>query len=96
MPSPDAGGQAWNYFVPIIKLADSSIDFYQVQAYNNWYDGLVGGSLDYLKDIYLNWRNLQGISPWAKPIPDFNGVRGEKLLIGLLASSQAGQPAYFA
>ncbi len=52
VPSPDAGGNAFNYFVPIINIADSSIDYYQPQAYNNWYDGEVGGSLLYLKDVY--------------------------------------------
>lgn len=95
VPSPDAGGQPFNYFVPIIELADSSIDFYQVQAYNNWYDGLSGGSLDYFKDVYLNWRNLQGLSPWAKPLPNFNGVSPSKLRLGLLASRQAGMSAYY-
>lgn len=47
IPDPDRGGQAFNYFVPIINLADSSIDYYQPQAYNNWYDGFPGGSLKY-------------------------------------------------
>lgn len=95
-PSPDQPGQPFNYFVPIIQLADNYIDFYQPQAYNNWYDGLPGGSLDYLKDVYLNWRNFQGLSPWAGPLPNFNGVSGNKLLIGLLASSSAGGAAYYA
>jgi hypothetical protein len=49
VPSADTGGQAFNYFVPIIQLADSSIDFYQVQAYNNWYGVHAGGSLGYLQ-----------------------------------------------
>lgn len=49
VPSADIGGQAWNYFVAIIKAADSSIDYYQVQAYNNWYGGLQGGSFNYIK-----------------------------------------------
>ena len=44
VPSPDAGGTPWNYFVPIINLADSAIDYYQVQAYNNWY-AFPGGSI---------------------------------------------------
>ena len=74
VPSPDAGGQPFNYFVPIIQLADSSIDIYQPQAYNNWYDGLPGGSRDYFYDVYLNWRNLQGLSPWGKPLENFQGV----------------------
>ena len=90
MPSADVGGQAWNYFVPIIRLADSSIDFYQVQAYNNWYGGLPGGSVAYLKEVYLNWRNLQSAIPWTNPIANFSGVAGNKLLLGILASSSAG------
>lgn len=68
VPSPDSGGQPFNYFVPIVQLADQYIDIYQPQAYNNWYDGLPGGSFDYFRDVYLNWRNLQGLSPWGKPI----------------------------
>lgn len=35
--SPDSVNIYWNYFVPIINLADPYIDFYQVQAYNDWY-----------------------------------------------------------
>lgn len=96
VPDPSHGGQPFNYFVPIIQKAGNSIDYYQPQAYNNWYDGLPGGSLDYLKDVYLNWRNLQGLSPWAGPIKDFAGVPGNKLLMGILASSQAGGAAYYA
>jgi hypothetical protein len=36
------------------------------------------------------------MSPWAGPIPNFSGVSGKKLLIGLLASTQAGGAAYYA
>ena len=96
VPNPDDGGQAFNYFVPIIRLADQYIDYYQPQAYNNWYDGFPGGSLKYLQDVYLNWRNLQGIGQWTSPIPNFTGVQGNKLLLGLLASSSAGGAAYYA
>ena len=95
VPSPDTPGQPFNYFVPIINLADSSIDYYQPQAYNNWYDGFPGGSLEYYEDVYLNWRNLQGLSKWTKPLPNFAGVEGKKLLIGLLASTSAGGAAYY-
>ena len=95
VPSPDSGGQPFNYFVPIVQLADEYIDIYQPQAYNNWYDGLPGGSFDYLKDVYLNWRNLQGLSPWAKPIAGFAGISGKKLRLGLLASTSAGQGSYY-
>ena len=96
VPDPSKGGNPFNYFVPIIKAAGNSIDYYQPQAYNNWYDGYQGGSLDYLKDVYLNWRNLQGLNPSHTPIPNFSGVPGNKLLMGVLASSKAGGSAYYA
>lgn len=50
----------------------------------------------YLKDVYENWRNLQGEGQWDTPLPNFNGVNGNKLLIGVLASSSAGGAAYYA
>ena len=91
---PDTAGQAYNYFVNIIRLADQAIDLYQPQAYNNWYD-VSGGSLNYLKDVYLNWRNYKGIMDWMKPIPNFSGVAGDKLLMGVLASTRAGGAGYY-
>jgi hypothetical protein len=96
VPSADVAGQAFNYFVPIINLADAYIDFYQPQAYNNWYGGLAGGSTAYLKEVYLHWRNLQGTLAWSGPITGFNGVSGDKLLMGLLASTNAGGSQYYA
>ena len=88
--------EAWNYFVPIIRAADSSIDFYQVQAYNNWYGGLPPGSFNYIKEVYLHWRNLPGTIPWSSVIPDFSGVNPNKLLMGVLASTSAGVSSYYA
>lgn len=88
-------GNYWNYFVPIINLADSSIDYYQIQAYNNWYDGLQGGSSDYLKDVYLNWRNFKGLNPNYGPIANFKGVAGNKILMGLIASTSAGGSGFY-
>jgi chitinase len=49
VPSADTPGQPFNYFVPIINLADSSIDYYQPQVYNNWYGGIAGGTSAYMK-----------------------------------------------
>jgi chitinase len=94
VPNPDAQTGYYNYFVPIIQLADSAIDYYQPQAYNNWYE-VTAGSVDYLKNVYLNWRNLQGLMTWAKPIPNFSGVAGEKLLMGVEASTTAGGSNYY-
>ncbi len=37
VPNVDTGGNYYNYFVPIIRLADAYIDYYQPQAYNDWY-----------------------------------------------------------
>ena len=92
---PSGGGLYWNYWVPIFNLALSSIDLVMVQAYNNWYDSLSPGSLDYLKDVYLNWRNIQ--SPYCTgctPIANFTGVPASKLSIGVPASSSAAGPNF--
>lgn len=94
VPDADTAGIYWNYFVPIINLADSSIDFYQPQAYNNWYDSLSAGSIAYLKDVYENWRNLPD-EAGGSPLPNFSGVSGDKLLIGVMASPNAGNSAYY-
>jgi chitinase len=75
VPTPDTPGQPWNYFVPIVNLADASIDFYQPQAYNNGYDSYAGGSADYLKDVYTNWRNLPSLATGAT-ISGYNGIAG--------------------
>ena len=56
---------------------------------------MTAGTLDYLKNVYLNWRNLQGMMTWAQPIPNFSGVDGNKLLIGLEASTTAGGSNYY-
>lgn len=93
VPTPDTPGQPWNYFVPIVNLADQYIDFYQPQAYNNGYDSFAGGSVGYLQDVYLNWRNL---AAQGTPIAGYNGIAGKKLLIGLEASTSAGGSSFYA
>ena len=77
-------------------MADDYIDLYQPQVYNNWYGGLPGGSLAYMQETYLHWRNLQGTMAWSGPIAEFKGVSGEKLLMGVLASTSAGGLQYYA
>lgn len=111
IPSLLTGSGAWNYFVNIIDAADQYIDYYQVQAYNDWY-GSPAGSLDYLKNVYLNWRNLPDLNT-KKPINNValestssgnkrfrgvsgDGVAGSKLVIGVLASTRAGNSAFYA
>lgn len=95
VPSPSStSGVYWNYFVPIYNMAGSSIDLVLVQAYNNWYDGQVEGSLAYLQDTYLNWINV--LSPFCvgcSVIANFTGIAQNKLLIGVPASNTAGQSA---
>ncbi len=93
-------GQAYNYFIPIIKNAINAIDYVQPQFYNNWYDGYAGGSSQYLLDVYLNWNNQQGLSPASWGITPFApsvfaGVPQNKLVIGLLASTSAGIASYY-
>lgn len=95
VPSPDASTGYYNYFVPIIQLADHAIDFYQPQAYNNYFH-MTAGTAAYFQDVYLNWRNLQGLVSWGKPIDNFTGVDGNKLLMGMLASNVAGGANYYA
>jgi chitinase len=94
VPNPDVSSSWCNYFVPIIQLADSAINFYQPQAYNNWYE-VAPGTLAYLQNVYLNWRNLQGMMSWAGPIPNFTGVAANKLLMGVTASPVAGGASYY-
>ena len=95
VPDADTGSGYYNYFVNIITLADAYIDYYQPQAYNNWYE-MPSGSLEYIQDVYLNWRNFKGLCPWGSdPIPNFTGVAGEKLVMGILGSLDAGGSAYY-
>lgn len=73
-----------------------SIDLVMVQAYNNWYDSLTPGSLNYLMDVYLNWINV--VSPFCSGcgvIPNFKGVPQSKLAMGILASPSAGGSLYY-
>lgn len=38
---------------------------------------------------------MQGLESSHKPIPNFGGVRGDKLIIGFMASRDAGIPEYY-
>jgi len=95
VPAADEPGTYYNYFVPIINLADFAIDYYQPQAYNDWEDSIPGGTLQFYQDVYLHWRNLKSLCNWCTITPNFNGVDGNKLVIGLLASPQAGVAGYY-
>jgi chitinase len=46
--------------------------------------------------VYLNWRNFQGLVNWAGPIANFSGVDGNKIRMGVLASTSAGGSNYYA
>lgn len=95
VPDPSLPNQYYNHLVYIINTADAYIDFYQVKAYDDWYE-YPGGSLEYLQNIYLNWRNFQGMSQWgSKPLSNFQGVAADKLVLGVLGSTSAGSATYY-
>lgn len=77
--------------MPILKNTITLIDIVLIQAYNNWYDSLTEGSLNYFQDIYLNWINQP--SPFCSGcsiIANFTGVPMNKVVIGFPASTSAG------
>jgi chitinase len=86
----------WNYFVPIINQAIDSIDYVQPQYYNNGYSGLTAGSASFMVNGVLEWMNKQGIATGDEPITGYNGVPANKLVIGVLASTSAGNSSYYA
>jgi chitinase len=82
--------------VPVINTAINDIDLVMVQAYNNWYEQ-PAGTLAFVKDVYVNWMNKpqKDLCNWCTPIPDFTGVPESKLVIGLIASTSAGNAGYY-
>lgn len=67
-----------------------------MQAYNNWYDGLPGGSVAYLTDVYLQWRNLPSTyCTGCTVIANFSGVPAAKLVMGIPASTSAAIASYY-
>jgi chitinase len=77
--------------VPIFNIALGSIDGVQVQAYNNWYDGLNEGSLAYLQDVTLQWLNKPStFCVGCSVLTNFAGIPSNKLVIGIPASTSAG------
>ena len=77
--------------MPILTTYGSFIDGVQVQAYNNWYDNLTPGSLQFLQDVTLQWLNRPSpLCAGCSIIPNFTGVAVPKLIIGIPASPSAG------
>ena len=99
----------WNYMVNVIDETLDEIDYWQVQAYNDWY-GQPSGSLKYLQSVYLNWRNLPDVNAGGSILSNNaansknnrfrgqkgDGVPGNKLVMGLLASEVAGVKGHYA
>ena len=81
--------------MPIINQAIDSIDYVQPQYYNNGYSGLTAGSSAFMVNGVLEWMNKQGIATGDQPISGYNGVPANKLVIGVLASTSAGNAAYY-
>lgn len=95
VPSATTGGNAWNYFVPIINASINQIDYVQPQLYNNWYDTSTM-SANYLMNGYLQWNNkngLYGTTAFASSV--YAGVPANKLIMGVLASTSAGGAAFY-
>lgn len=95
VPSPSQGGNAWNYFVPVINASINQIDYVQPQLYNNWYDTSTM-SANYLMNGYLQWNNqngLYGTKAFASNV--YTGVPANKLIMGVLASTSAGGAAFY-
>lgn len=104
--SDSEGVGGWNFFVPVLENAVNSIDLVMQQDYNNWYGGdnsvynASAASAGYIMNSYLNWVNspltIFPTSWGVTPIAGFSGVPSNKMIIGVLASLQAGISAYYA
>jgi chitinase len=87
-----AGSGAYNYFVPIINASMDLIDFVQPQFYNNFYVNYGNaGTAESLIENYLGWINQYP----TYQIPNFKGVPPEKLVMGVPASTNAANPAFY-
>tara|TARA_R110000868_G_scaffold318028_1_gene578786 strand:+ start:1428 stop:2408 length:981 start_codon:yes stop_codon:yes gene_type:complete len=100
VPAPTQGGSPWNYFVPILKAAIDDIDYVQPQFYNNPYFGFTAGSAEFAEGSYLAWMNklTEMGGQYDNPIytlDDFAGVPPNKLILGAIASTEAGNAAYY-
>lgn len=95
VPSPTQGGNAWNYFIPILNASINQIDYVQPQLYNNWYDTSTM-SANYLMNGYLQWNNQNGLYGTKAFSPSvYVGVPANKLIMGVLASTSAGGAAFY-
>ena len=95
VPTATSWSSNWNYFVPIINQAIDSIDYVQPQFYNNSYARLTDGSSTFMVNGVLEWMNKQGLASGDQPISGYNGVPASKLVIGVLASTTAGNASYY-
>ncbi len=96
VPSATTGGNAWNYFIPILNASINQIDYVQPQEYNNWYDTSTM-SATYLMNGYLQWNNQNGLYGTNAFNPSiYVGVPANKLIMGVLASTTAGGAAFYA
>lgn len=95
IPAANVGGNAWNYFVPVLNASINQIDYVQPQEYNNWYDTSTMSS-QYLMNGYLQWVNKDGLYGTKAFSPSqYVGVPPEKLIMGVLASTSAGGAAFY-
>lgn len=79
-------GQAWNYMMPTINNAIDSIDYIQPQFYNNNGESSSdNGTHLYIEKMYKIWvENNDYVTNYH-----YKGIPQEKLIIGLLSSTNA-------
>lgn len=92
---------SWNMMVPVYTFAGQSIDYVQPQIYNNGYvGGAKPGTAQFLEDAYLGWMNksVAGLPTinYSLNGKTFNGIPASKLIMGVIASPQAGNSQYYA
>lgn len=92
-----AGVSGWNYFVPVLQNSLNSLTLVYNQEYNNGCGSTTAGTAQYLECGYVDWLNLpnQSALTGGNQISGFVGVPVSKLIVGTIASTEAGGAEYY-